>query len=82
MPTFLENHNDTEENTQVIHSFTNLPSHIIQVIQIHVYWYAPLHRIALLNPNASAVPELRFSTILCFNFFKTAKRYDIVLDTR
>lgn len=33
--------------------------------------YLPLQRIARLNPSASAVPELIFSTILCLTFFKT-----------
>lgn len=31
----------------------------------------PLHRIALLSPRASAVPELIFSTRRCLTFFRT-----------
>ncbi len=31
----------------------------------------PLHRMALLSPRASAVPELKFSTRRCFTFFST-----------
>lgn len=32
---------------------------------------SPLHRIALLSPRASAVPELMFSTSRCLTFFST-----------
>ena len=49
-------------------SFTIFCVHLIDNTQ----QYIPLQRMALLNPKASAVPELMFSTTLCFNFFKTA----------
>ncbi len=36
-----------------------------------LHWKLPLHRMALLSPRASAVPELMFSTRRCFTFFST-----------
>lgn len=45
-------------------TFTVLKSKIIINI-------SPLHRIALLSPRASAVPELIFSTKRCLTFFST-----------
>jgi hypothetical protein len=45
--------------------------HICDKFKIKIISILPLQRIALLNPRASAVPELMCSTTRCFIFFKT-----------
>lgn len=42
---------------------------------------SPLHRMALLSPRASAVPELIFSTSRCLTFFSTETRKTRVYTT-
>jgi len=60
---------NTIHTTTTINSPVKTECAVIQVIN------SPLHRIARLNPSASAVPEFMFSTTLCFTFFRTEQHH-------